>query len=465
MLSFYQGLHKTDGAYSVGTYHMESLWSSRALQSWVQGRQNLCILDVGCGKGVFLRDLVQGLERRWQVKASRVAGIDLVQSPNSHFAEISPKFEFSLHDTDGNPLPFPDHSFDFICCNHVLEHVFETENLVREFRRVLKPDGFCIISVPQHCRLGEPSGISGCRATPWVGTGHGKGDLRFSSGIFEKETRSLSPVRAHSRFYTARFAGLGRTLRFSNGWLVAAKSGFYRPNGQVGGTQHVHHAPATRLKSKAGTRSQTSIEEGILLFSTAGIANHSESKGACRKIIRCLSRVNDVRKNIPGSHARVAPQADKNNCCVRTVRRPIARAFPAIAVRLQLFRSEIRHADCPMESLFKHEWFWQRLEPATTVERSRFCGSKYKVSHRLPRITVVNACMERAKQTVAAAIKDAQRNNLNRGIDIKVIAHGLRIMRQNLLIANGSRWHNVSRVQRSSASGEDEKHPAPAGGY
>jgi SAM-dependent methyltransferase len=145
---FYQGLHKSDGDYSAGTYHMESLWSSRVLQNWVRGRQTLRILDVGCGKGLFLRDFVQGLEQRWKVKPSRVAGIDLVRSPNDHFAEISPDFEFRQHDTDGNPLPFPDHSFDFVCCNHVLEHVFETEKLVREFHRVLMPDGLCIISVP-----------------------------------------------------------------------------------------------------------------------------------------------------------------------------------------------------------------------------------------------------------------------------------------------------------------------------
>jgi SAM-dependent methyltransferase len=75
-------------------------------------------------------------------------GIDLVRSPNDHFAEISPEFEFRQHDTDGNPLPFSDHSFDFVSCNHVLEHVFETEKLVREFRRVLSPDGLCIVSVP-----------------------------------------------------------------------------------------------------------------------------------------------------------------------------------------------------------------------------------------------------------------------------------------------------------------------------
>lgn len=87
------------------------------------------------------------MEQRWKIKADRVTGIDLVQSTNNVFNEI-PNFEFSLHDTDGNPLPFKDSSFEFISCNHVLEHVFETEKLVREFNRVLASDGLCIISVP-----------------------------------------------------------------------------------------------------------------------------------------------------------------------------------------------------------------------------------------------------------------------------------------------------------------------------
>jgi SAM-dependent methyltransferase len=145
---FYEGLHEKDKQYSGGDYHMKSLWSSGALRDWA-GRQgeSLRYLDVGCGRGIFIRDFVQGMEQSWNKKPARVMGIDLVQSTTNVFNEI-PKFEFRLHDTDGNPLPFEDGSFDFICCNHVLEHVFETEKLVREFRRVLAPDGLCIISVP-----------------------------------------------------------------------------------------------------------------------------------------------------------------------------------------------------------------------------------------------------------------------------------------------------------------------------
>lgn len=145
---FYEGLHKSDTEYSGGDYHMKSLWASGTLRAWA-GRQGKTIryLDVGVGRGLFLRNFVLGMEQRFGIKAEKVDGIDLVQSSTNVFKEI-PNFEFRIHDTDGNPLPFADGSIDFISCNHVLEHVFETEKLVREFRRVLKPDGLCIISVP-----------------------------------------------------------------------------------------------------------------------------------------------------------------------------------------------------------------------------------------------------------------------------------------------------------------------------
>lgn len=145
---FYEGLHEMDKEYSGGDYHMKSLWSSGALRDWASRQEKtLRFLDVGCGRGIFIRDFVQGMGQRWNVKPARVMGIDLVQSTTNVFKDI-PNFEFRLHDTDGNALPFEDFSFDFISCNHVLEHVFETEKLMREFRRVLAPDGLCIVSVP-----------------------------------------------------------------------------------------------------------------------------------------------------------------------------------------------------------------------------------------------------------------------------------------------------------------------------
>lgn len=45
-------------------------------------------------------------------------------------------------------LPFADHSFDLILCNHVLEHITEDKLAMKELYRVLKKGGTLIAQVP-----------------------------------------------------------------------------------------------------------------------------------------------------------------------------------------------------------------------------------------------------------------------------------------------------------------------------
>jgi SAM-dependent methyltransferase len=62
----------------------------------------------------------------------------------------SPLADVSL---DIRAMPYPDATFDAIICNHVLEHVPEDRQAMREIRRVLDPDGWAILQVPvDRCR-------------------------------------------------------------------------------------------------------------------------------------------------------------------------------------------------------------------------------------------------------------------------------------------------------------------------
>ena len=49
---------------------------------------------------------------------------------------------------DIHKMPFKENSFDFILCNHVLEHVENDINALKEIKRVLKKNAKGIVQVP-----------------------------------------------------------------------------------------------------------------------------------------------------------------------------------------------------------------------------------------------------------------------------------------------------------------------------
>ncbi|WP_037315798.1 class I SAM-dependent methyltransferase [Salegentibacter sp. Hel_I_6] len=46
-------------------------------------------------------------------------------------------------------LPFKENEFDFILCNHVLEHIPDDTKAMQELYRILKPGGTAILQIPQ----------------------------------------------------------------------------------------------------------------------------------------------------------------------------------------------------------------------------------------------------------------------------------------------------------------------------
>lgn len=147
---FYQRLHSSDATYGRNAYDVPRLMAAPAFRRWIQryDKSKLCVLDIGCGKAQFLFDLTESLRHQQQASCARVAVVDLIRAEGSLLDRISPTPEFFQQSVDGQKLPFADASFNFVSCNHVLEHIFETEKFLREIRRVIQPDGLVVISVP-----------------------------------------------------------------------------------------------------------------------------------------------------------------------------------------------------------------------------------------------------------------------------------------------------------------------------
>ena len=68
----------------------------------------------------------------------------------SHLDYISCDIESPLADIKADicALPFNDNSFDWILCNHVLEHIPSDTKAMQELYRVLKPGGKALLQVP-----------------------------------------------------------------------------------------------------------------------------------------------------------------------------------------------------------------------------------------------------------------------------------------------------------------------------
>ncbi|MDZ4857760.1 MAG: class I SAM-dependent methyltransferase [Candidatus Hydrogenedentes bacterium] len=90
------------------------------------------ILDVGCGRG-FMGDIVRE-------RGGRYTGADLVANVSGIPLAIS----------DAARLPFQDASFDGVFCIDAFEHIPDGAEAVREFRRVLRPEGFMFLSAPNY---------------------------------------------------------------------------------------------------------------------------------------------------------------------------------------------------------------------------------------------------------------------------------------------------------------------------
>jgi SAM-dependent methyltransferase len=98
------------------------------------------VLDAACGEGYGSAHLAR--------TAKTVIGVDVSKEAISHASERyqAENLEFQLADVCN--LPFKDDEFECVVSFETLEHLEDQSGLLKEFRRVLEPGGFLLISSP-----------------------------------------------------------------------------------------------------------------------------------------------------------------------------------------------------------------------------------------------------------------------------------------------------------------------------
>jgi SAM-dependent methyltransferase len=99
------------------------------------------VLDLGCRYGALTRAYIEGND---------VVGVDVDREALAEAATLG--IETAWADVD-EPLPFADASFGVVVAGELLEHIRSPERLVAEVRRLLRPGGRFVGSVPNAFRL------------------------------------------------------------------------------------------------------------------------------------------------------------------------------------------------------------------------------------------------------------------------------------------------------------------------
>src|SRR5262245_34573534 len=97
--------------------------------------KNLVLLDVGCSTGIMTNLLSNKFQRTDGIDSD----VDGVVFAQKKFARSNLSFVVG----DAMNLDFSDNSFDVVNCSHIYEHVPDSQRLMSEICRVLKPEGIC----------------------------------------------------------------------------------------------------------------------------------------------------------------------------------------------------------------------------------------------------------------------------------------------------------------------------------
>ncbi|WP_161782047.1 class I SAM-dependent methyltransferase [Halolamina rubra] len=110
-----------------------------------------------------LRDICSKSDRVLDLGSKDGKDVDRLEAET---VAIDIDFQSSLANTnyilgDGRRMPFSSHTFDYVLCNQVFEHIPDISEFVAEMARVLKPGGKALITFPNRVAPIKP------HMTPW----------------------------------------------------------------------------------------------------------------------------------------------------------------------------------------------------------------------------------------------------------------------------------------------------------
>lgn len=116
------------------------------------------ILELGCGDGTLWRRNADRTPEGWDVTLTDLSE-GMLSDAREGLEPFAPADRFRFTPADARSIPFADASFDAVLANHMLYHVSERHQALKEIRRVLKPGGVLFASTMGTRHMKEVKGF------------------------------------------------------------------------------------------------------------------------------------------------------------------------------------------------------------------------------------------------------------------------------------------------------------------
>lgn len=142
---------KLEGLIQGGSFlASEMVERKRAVLAFVDtyaGDRKLSVLDIGCGTGMTMRDILR--------RGHSVVGADITEAMLNQAKAVVSQYpdQASCILSDVENVPFEDGSFDVVVCMGVLQYLQTDEKAVREIHRVVRPGGLVVLTLPNIFRI------------------------------------------------------------------------------------------------------------------------------------------------------------------------------------------------------------------------------------------------------------------------------------------------------------------------
>ncbi len=210
----------------------------------VKGRR---VLDAACGEGYGSYLLSR--------EADHVTGVDIDEQAIEHAARRYPGRNIEFRQADCTALPLADDAVDVVVSFETLEHLAEQDQLLAEFRRVLRPEGFLLISSPDKKTYSDETGYDNPFHVRELYRDQFEALLERHFPAFRLFGQKLMFVSA---LWSLDGAGEGESLMIDGDELAAGPSPQWPPLYYLAvAAAEFRHLPSTRALSLFGDRGES----------------------------------------------------------------------------------------------------------------------------------------------------------------------------------------------------------------